>query len=185
MEFQLRPWTINDLDNLVKHADNFEIAKNLRDQFPHPYTKKDGLAFLERIIKLDTPNILAIDVNGEAIGGIGIHPQSDVSERNAEMGYWLAQSFWGKGIMTKAVVMMVGYAFSNWDIDRVFASPFGPNIGSQMVLEKAGFQLEARFEKTIFKNGEYLDELFYGIRRNKNGESNRDQTDHRPDRKDL
>jgi [ribosomal protein S5]-alanine N-acetyltransferase len=109
---------------------------------------------------------MAIDINGEAIGGIGIHPKDDIECKNAEMGYWLGEPFWGNGIITKAVLQMVDYGFVNFEIDRIFARPFGTNIASQKVLEKTGFVLEARFAKTLFKFGEYQDELIYAIRRN-------------------
>ena len=92
-------------------------------------------------------------------------PQADVHRKNAELGYWLAEPYWGQGIITRAITRMVSYGFEHWDIHRIFARPFGTNIASQRALEKAGFVLEARFEKTIFKNGEYLDELVYAIRR--------------------
>ena len=85
---------------------------------------------------------------------------------NAELGYWLAEPFWGQGIMSDAVKQIVDYAFNTLEIDRIFARPFGTNLASQKVLEKNNFKLEARFEKTLFKNGEYLDELVYAIRRN-------------------
>jgi RimJ/RimL family protein N-acetyltransferase len=81
------------------------------------------------------------------------------------MGYWLAEDYWGKGIMPEAIRQMVEYSFNNLDIDRIFARPFGINIASQRVLEKAGFILEARFEKTILKNGEHLDEMYYAVRK--------------------
>ncbi len=165
MDFTLRPWTFEDLDSLVKYANNYEIAKNLMDQFPHPYTVEAGKTFLSIVTKAQPPNILAIEVNGEAAGGIGIHPQADIQRKNAELGYWLAEPYWGKGIITKAILQMVDYGFQNWDINRIFARPFGSNLASQRVLEKAGFLLEARFEKTLFKNGLCLDELIYAIRR--------------------
>jgi [ribosomal protein S5]-alanine N-acetyltransferase len=165
MEYKLRPWALEDLDSLVKYANNYEIAKNMTDQFPHPYSVEAGKTFLSFVTKATQPNILAIEVNGEAAGGIGIHPQSDIQRKNAELGYWLAEPYWGKGIITKAILQMVDYGFQHWDIDRIFARPFGTNIGSQRVLEKAGFLLEARFEKTLFKNGMYVDELVYAIRR--------------------
>ncbi|MEZ4953712.1 MAG: GNAT family protein [Saprospiraceae bacterium] len=165
MQFSLRPWTINDLNSLVKYANNFNIAKNLTNKFPHPYTEENGRFFIGMATEHDPPNVLAIDVAGEAVGGIGIHPQTDIMCKNAELGYWLAEPFWGKGIMTKAVRQMIDYGFAHWDITRIYARPFGTNIGSQKVLEKAGFTLEARFEKTIFKNGEFLDELIYAVRR--------------------
>lgn len=165
MQFQLRPWSVNDLNSLVKYANNFNIAKNLMDIFPHPYTAENGRAFIEMANSHSPQNILCIEVEREAAGAIGVHPQPDVFRKNAELGYWLAEPLWGKGIMSKAIQEIVEYAFQNWDINRVFARPYGHNIGSQKALEKAGFQLEARLEKTVFKNGEYHDELIYAIRR--------------------
>ncbi|MDV7400217.1 GNAT family protein, partial [Arthrospira platensis SPKY1] len=77
---------------------------------------------------------------------------------------WLAEPFWGRGIVTEAIKQVVDFAFNTYDINRIFARPFGTNIASQRVLEKAGFTLEARLEKTLYKNGEYLDELIYSVR---------------------
>jgi len=165
MHFTLRPFTTNDLDSLVKYANNPKIANNLTDKFPYPYTTENGKMFIEFATKNTPTNIFAIDINGEACGGIGIHPQEDVHRKNAELGYWLAEPFWGNGIITKAIVQMVDYGFKNFDITRIFARPYGTNEASQRVLEKAGFVLEGRFEKTLFKNGEYKDELIYAVRR--------------------
>ena len=165
MDFRLRPWTIEDLESLVRFANNFNIAKNLMDVFPHPYSIENGKAFIDIATKNTPPNILAIEVNGEAAGAIGLHPQSDVYRRNAELGYWLAEPYWGKGIITRTIVQMVDYGFKHFDIDRVYARPFAHNIGSQRALEKAGFVLEARLEKTILKNGVMIDELIYAVRR--------------------
>jgi RimJ/RimL family protein N-acetyltransferase len=165
MEFHLRPWTIEDLDSLVKFANNFNISRNLMDVFPHPYSIDDGNFFIDRATKNSPPTNLAIEVNGEAAGAIGLHPQNDVYRKNAELGYWLAEPYWGKGIITEAIVQMVDYGFKNWDISRIYARPFGYNIASQRALEKAGFVLEAKLDKTIFKNGEFHDELIYATRR--------------------
>ncbi len=165
MNFELRPWSINDLDSLVKNANNFKIAKFMTDGFPHPYTNENGIAFIEFATKDDPIHIFAIDINGEASGGIGIHPQTDIHRKNAELGYWLAEKYWGNGIITKAITEMVKFAFDTYEIERIFARPFGTNIPSQRVLEKSGFILEGKFEKTLFKTGEYLDELIYAIRR--------------------
>lgn len=165
MDFFLRPWRIEDLDSLVLYANNNNIAKFMTDMFPHPYTTDKGREFIEYASRNNPPNILAIEIENKAAGGIGIHPQSDIQRKNAELGYWLAEPFWGKGIITKAVLQMVDYGFKNWDINRIYARPFGTNIASQKVLEKAGFTLEAQFEKTLYKNGEYIDELVYAIRR--------------------
>ncbi len=165
MEFNLRPWALTDLENLIKYANNFEIAKNMTDQFPHPYTIGKGKAFIEYASSANPIHIFAIDVEQKAIGAIGIHLQADIQRKNAELGYWLAEPFWRKGIMTEAIQRMTKYAFENWEIDRIFARPFGSNIGSQKALEKAGFTLEGRFQKTFYKNGEYIDELIYAIRK--------------------
>jgi [ribosomal protein S5]-alanine N-acetyltransferase len=165
MEFTIRPWTSTDLDSLVKHANNWNVAKNLTDKFPHPYTENDGMAFIEFASKDNPIHIFTIDINGQAVGGIGIHPQTDIHRKNAELGYWLAEAFWGQGIISKAIKEIVGFAFTTYDIDRVFARPFSTNIASQKVLEKNNFILEAKIDKILFKNGEYLDELIYAVRR--------------------
>ena len=165
MKFTLRPFTDTDLSSLVKYANNRNVAKNLTNMFPFPYSEKDGKKFISMTNEAEPRQVFAIDIKGETAGAIGIHPQADIWRNNAELGYWLAEPFWGKGIMTEAVKQMVEYGFVNFEIDRIYARPFGSNIGSQKVLEKAGFVLEGRFEKTIFKYGEYQDELVYAVRR--------------------
>ena len=168
MDFLLRPWRPSDLDSLVTYANNWNIARFLTNAFPFPYTKESGQNFITFATKDEIIHIFAIEVDGKAVGGIGIHPQSDIQSKNAELGYWLAEPYWGKGIITSAIASMLDFAFATYDIDRVFARPFGSNLASQRVLEKAGFVLEAKLEKTLFKNGEYQDELIYGFRRGAN-----------------
>ena len=165
MEFKLRPWAISDLESLVHYANNWKVAKNLTDKFPHPYTKQNGEAFIQYTTEHNPVQIFAIEVQGKAIGGIGIHPQDDIHKKNAELGYWIAEPFWGHGIISGAINEITDYAFQNFDIDRLFARPFGTNIASQKALEKNNFILEGRFKNTIIKNGIYLDELIYAIRR--------------------
>jgi ribosomal-protein-alanine N-acetyltransferase len=164
MLFTLRPWTSDDLPSLVQYANSVAIARYLIDMFPHPYTVADGQAYLEFATSL-AGNIFAIDVAGQAVGSIALHLQSDIHRKNAELGFWLAQPFWGQGIITQAVRQIVAYGFQAFDITRIFARPFGTNRASQRVLEKAGFALEAQFTQTLFKNGEFLDEWVYGVRR--------------------
>lgn len=163
--YKLRPWKDEDLNNLVKFANNWNIAKNLTDKFPFPYTEENGKMFIDFASKDDPIHIFAIDIDGQSVGGIGIHPQDDIQKRNAELGFWLAEPFLGLGIITSAIREMVNFAFETYDIDRVFARPFGTNIASQRVLEKNGFILESKFEKVLVKNGVLLDELVYAIRR--------------------
>lgn len=165
MDFIIRPWHENDLESLVRYANNPEIAKNMSDLFPYPYTEENGKEFISFAIKENPARLFAIVIDGQAVGGIGILPQDDIHCRNAELGYWLGEPFWGKGIITGAIKRVTEIAFSCFDIDRIFARPFGTNAASQRALEKAGYIPEAKFEKTIFKNGEYLDELVYAIRR--------------------
>ncbi len=164
MDFKLRKWELSDLDHLVEIANNSKIAENLTNHFPHPYTRESGEGFIQMARSHPENRIFAISIDGQANGAIGIHPQQDIFVKNAELGYWLAEPFWGKGIMTKAVREIVKYGFKQFDINRIFARPFGNNIGSQRVLENAGFTLEGKFEKTIFKNGKFEDELVYAIR---------------------
>jgi [ribosomal protein S5]-alanine N-acetyltransferase len=165
MNFNLREWQLSDADELVKHAGNFNVAKNMTDQFPHPYRLENAHAFIAIAQSAVPTRLFAIEVNGGAAGGIGLHPQSDIQRKNAELGYWLSEDYWGRGIMTKAVQQMVSYGFKTFDITRIYARPFGSNFGSQRVLEKAGFVLEGRFENALFKNGVFTDELIYAVRK--------------------
>lgn len=159
MNFTLRKFRESDLESLVKYANNYNIAKNLTNAFPHPYTEQDGKNFLS--IALTHPSIFTIDVAGEAVGSIGLFLQTDIHEKSAELGYWLAEPFWGKGIITQAIQEMVEYGFKTFDIVRIYARPFSTNLASQRVLEKAGFTCEARLTKSLYKNGEIIDEIIY------------------------
>jgi RimJ/RimL family protein N-acetyltransferase len=165
MDCKLRSWKESDLTNLVTYANNWEIAKNLTNKFPFPYTKEDGMAFIHSEIHHKSALLLAIDINNQAVGSIGVFPQDDIHKKNAELGYWLAKPFWNKGIITKAIKEIVGLSFNKLEINRIFARPFGSNIASQKVLEKADFTLEARFEKTVWKNNQFEDELIFAIRK--------------------
>jgi [ribosomal protein S5]-alanine N-acetyltransferase len=161
--FILRPWNLDDLDNLVKFANNKKIADNLTDAFPHPYVRENGITYINTFRDDNPSRVFAIVADDIACGSIGIFPQTDIHRKNAEMGYWLAEEYWGRGIMTAAVKQIIEHGFRSFDLNRIFARPFSTNLASQRVLEKAGMKLEARFEKSLFKNGQFLDELFYSI----------------------
>lgn len=165
MNYKLRAWKAEDIESLVANANNPNIARFMTDGFPHPYSADDAKAFIQFATKDHPIHMFAIDVDGKAVGGIGVHPQSDIMKKNAELGYWLGEAYWGKGIITSAIRQMTDFAFATYDITRLYARPFGTNIASQRVLEKAGFKLEARIEKNIFKTGEFLDECIYAVRR--------------------
>lgn len=163
MKVTLGKWILKDVDTLVKYANNKKIADKLTDAFPHPYSTSDGITFIEKI-SLDNPQrVFAILVDGEPVGSIGIFQKDDVHRKNAEIGYWLAEPFWGMGIIVEAIKLIVEYGKTTFDINRIYAVPFGNNNSSQRVLEKAGFTLEARLKNAIFKNGEFLDELTYSL----------------------
>jgi RimJ/RimL family protein N-acetyltransferase len=148
--FTLRPFRPDDLAALVKHANDPTVAANLTDSFPHPYTAEHGRTFLAEAMK-EVPLRRCIDVDGECVGAIGLHPKADLWRCNMELGYWLAAAHRGKGIMTET---------------RIYATPFGRNIASQKALEKAGFALEAKLIGTLVKNGKVEDEWIYAVRRN-------------------
>ena len=159
----LRSYTKEDAKQLAKIANEEGITKNLMNIFPYPYSLTDAINFIEFAIA-NPKRIYAIQYNNELVGGVGIHPQDDIFCKNAELGYWVGKQFWGKGIGSEAVKQIIPIAFEKFDITRLFGRPFHNNIASQKVLEKNGFELEATLSKTIFKNGEFFDELIYGLR---------------------
>lgn len=164
MEFKLRPWTIDDLESVYKNANNINITKFMSDGFPDSIDK--WRSFIE-FASIDKSILyLAIEVEGQAVGGIGISPKTGIMRKNAELGYWLSEDYWGKEIITRAIKAIVKLAFDTFDINRIYATPFETNLASHRILEKTGFTLEARFKKVVIKNGELLDELVYAIRRN-------------------
>ncbi|HQB79612.1 Acetyltransferase (GNAT) domain protein [anaerobic digester metagenome] len=163
MEFKLRPWTRSDIESVTRHANNINILKYMTDGFPNSNDK--WKSFIEFAIQDKSILYLAIEVDGQAVGGIGVSPKKDVMRKNAELGYWLSEDYWGQGIMTRAIREIVTIAFAKFDINRIYATPYENNYASHRILEKVGFVLEARFEKVVFKNGELLDELIYAMRR--------------------
>lgn len=165
MTVSLRPWTLGDLENLVRYADNKHIADHLTDAFPSPYTREEGLKFINRVSREKPLKIAAILADNNVVGSIGIFPDTDIYRKNAAIAYWVAEPHWGKGIAPQAIRLMVIYAFQTFDIHRIYAKPFGHNHNSQRALEKAGFTLEATLNKTIYKNGQWFDEKIYAIRR--------------------
>ena len=163
--FTLRPFHPDDLHSLVNHANDPTVAANLTDAFPHPYTEAHGLEFIQQAMQ-SPPLRRCIDIAGECVGAIGLHPKTDLWRRNLELGYWLAKEHRGKGIMTEAIRQMVHLGFAEFpEVTRIHATPFGSNIASQKSLEKAGFALEAKLIGTLVKNGRVEDEWIYAVRR--------------------
>lgn len=156
---------MHDAEALLKYAGNPAITQFMSDGFFNISTPEGAAKFIAFANSGEDKIYRAIELNGEVIGGIGVSVQTDIHRKNAELGYWLAEPFWGKGIAPRAIDMIVSEAFERLNITRIFALPFHTNFASHRVLEKAGFRLEAVFEKAIFKNGEYLDEHLYSIRK--------------------
>ena len=158
---RVRGWSPRDLRSLVAHADNRRIWLNLRDRFPHPYTRKDGAAFITHARRMTPQTFFAIEVEGHAVGGIGFVLQADVERVSAEIGYWLGEAYWGRGIMSQALVAVTRHAVESHNLTRVFALPFASNVASCRVLEKAGFTLEGRLRRSAIKDGVIEDQLQY------------------------
>lgn len=159
----VRSWEWRDRDAIVRHANNRNVSINLRDQFPYPYTTTDAHDWLDMVIERKPETNFAIAVAGEAVGGIGFTLQPDVSRRSAEVGYWLGESFWGRGIATEALKAVTDYAFTNYDLSRIFAHVFDWNRASTRVLEKAGYTFEGRLRKSATKEGQTIDQLMYAV----------------------
>ena len=165
--FILRPWRQADIEAVAEAADNPNIAANLRNIFPSPYTLADAKWFVEDCIAQGEARQLmrAIAVNGRAAGSISVSRKDDVYEKSAELGYWLAEDYWGRGIMTEAVRQICREAFDRFDILRIFAEPFAENLGSRRVLEKAGFVCEGTMRKGVYKNGRVQSYCMYALLR--------------------
>ncbi len=163
-KFTLREWEISDSESLVKHANDPELWNYLRDTFPKPYTLADAEKYIMTAISREGfPVDFAIECNGEAVGAISIILGSDVESGSAEIGYWIGREYWNKGIMNQAVRQMAAYAFTHFEIHKLFATVFSFNIASQKVLEKAGFEKEAVLKQAAIKNNRICDIFYYAL----------------------
>ena len=159
----LRDWRRGDESALALHANNYKIWRNVRDRFPHPYSLEDAERWVEHARNEDPITNFAIVVEGVAVGGIGLIFHDDIYHRSAELGYWLGEAYWGRGLVTEAVCGVVEWGFANFDIARIYAGVLEWNPASARVLEKAGFQYEARLRRAVTKEGVTMDELMYAI----------------------
>ena len=152
---------MGDEPALVRHADNRKIWLNVRDRFPHPYTPADAEAWVARAVAATPETQFAVEVEGEAVGGVGLFLQSDVERYSAEIGYWIGETFWGRGLATAVVRGFTDYAFDTFELCRIYANVFEWNPGSCRVLEKAGYVLEGRLRSAAVKDGFALDGFLY------------------------
>ncbi len=157
----VRSWRLDDAESLVRFANNRNIARHLRDSFPHPYTSEDADDWIE-IAGAQQPEVnFAITVDGVAVGGIGFEFNCDVFRKTGEIGYWLGEPFWGRGIATEAVRALTTWAFETLPFKRIYAGVFSSNPASMRVLDKAGYKREACLHHNIYKDGRLLDEVVY------------------------
>ena len=160
-EYVIRPWSEDDAAAVHRYADNRNIWLNVRDIFPHPYRLEDAQSFLKWVTQQKPVTTFALATSQEAIGCIGLRLGEDVHRRTAEVGYWLAEPFWGRGIMSDAVTTFTDHAFGAFNLVRIYAEPFANNRASGRVLEKAGFVLEGRLRASVEKDGRILDSFLY------------------------
>ncbi len=159
----VRPWRITDVPPLVKYANNAHIARQLRDRFPHPYPAADARHFIHAVAGARTPTSFAIVIDDEAAGAIGISPGADVERFSAEIGYWLGEPFWGRGIVPEALRLVSAYAFDTCNMLRLFALPFADNVQSIRALEKAGYLHEAILRASSVKHGQVRDQALFSL----------------------
>jgi [ribosomal protein S5]-alanine N-acetyltransferase len=157
----VRSWRETDAHSIAVHANNRRVAINLRDRFPHPYTPAHAHAFIAAVLARAPETNFAIAVENEAVGGIGFTLHDDVERISAEIGYWLGEAFWGRGIMTEALAAVTAYAIREHHLTRVYAIPFDGNAASRRVLEKVGYVCEGRMRRSAIKAGRVIDQLLY------------------------
>lgn len=157
----IRPWHRDDRENLIRHGNNRRVWRNLTDMFPHPYTVADAEAWFGFVESQQPLLNFAIEVGGQAAGGIGLMPRTGVFRRTAEFGYWLGEGFWGQGIASEAAMAVAGHGLDALDFARLEAGVFAWNPASMRVLEKAGFVKEGVLRRSVLKDGELIDRVLY------------------------
>ena len=165
MKCRIRKWKLSDAKDLAAALSNKKVQDNLRDGLPYPYTVQDGKEFISAMLSADESETFAfaITVDNMVIGSIGIFRQGNIHRQTAELGYYIAEEYWGKGIMAEAVKQICEYVFEKSDIIRIYAEPFAYNAASCRVLEKVGFQYEGTLRSNAVKNGKAIDMKMYSL----------------------
>jgi len=162
-DFLIREWRRGDEESLVRHANNPNVSRHLREIFPYPYTADEATRWIMHASSKIPTTDFAIVVGGEAAGGIGFFQLGDVARRSVDIGYWLGEAHWGKGIMTDVLRAMSDHIFANFDVCRIQTIVFESNLTSIRVLEKAGYSYEGRQRRAVTKNGITMDALMYAL----------------------
>jgi len=158
MNVILREWRKTDIRPLAKIANNKKIWDNLRDRMPLPYTKKDAKEWISLVKRQKIVTTFCVEVNGEVAGSVGFTLKEDVYRKNIEVGYFIAEEYWGKGVATEAVRQLIEYIEKNFDVVRIYAEVFEHNKASMKVMQKNGFYLECIRKKSVIKNGTIMDD---------------------------
>ncbi len=156
-DIQLRPWLRQDAQQLAAIANNKNIWNNVRDSFPSPYTVMDALQWISKEAGSQTLTNFAVLYQGSVAGSMGIILNEDVYRNTVEIGYFIGEPFWGKGIATAAVNSLCSYVEQRFKPTRIMARIYAHNKASMKVLEKNGFELESVQRKAAIKNGVVLD----------------------------
>lgn len=166
IKIELLPWKIENAKEFARLANNVNVAKNMRDTFPFPFTEVTAKWLIRDFLeseKGDTTVARSIHVDGKLVGSIAAYKRDDIYSKSCELGYFLGESFWGNGIMTRAIAQICELAFERLDVVRIVAEPFADNIGSRKALEKVGFLLEGVLKKNVYKYGEFYDSCIYAL----------------------
>jgi [ribosomal protein S5]-alanine N-acetyltransferase len=157
----VRHYRADDAASLAQNGNDRRIWLNLRDRFPHPYTQETAEKYIAYLATQEDATSYAIEVAGEAVGGISLHAREDIERIGAEIGYWIGEPYWGRGIATSAIRLVTDYALADRDLHRVFAIPMTTNTGSCRALEKAGYVLEGTMRRNAIKDGRIFDSHLY------------------------
>jgi len=159
----VRDWSRSDKESLLRHANNRNVWRNLTHLFPHPYGEADAANWFSLLEKMTPPTHWAIELEGQAVGGVGCTLGQGVRAKSAQFGYWLGEPYWGRGIMTAVVQHVAPYALERFKLVRLESPVFAWNPASMRVLEKAGFAREGLHRAALFKDGEIIDEVLYAL----------------------
>ena len=160
---KIRSWRAGDAEAIVRHGDNPKVSAHLRDRFPNPYTPEKAHEWLDKTVGKEPESLFAIEYEGEAVGGIGLILGTDIERVNAELGYRLGETVWGKGLATAAIKAFLPWGFERFRLTRIFAITFVSNEASIRVLEKCGFEREGLMRKSAIKRGVIHDEYLYSV----------------------
>lgn len=151
----LRKLSLDDAYDLSRLANNKNIWNNMRDIFPNPYNPSDAANFISMVSEEDPQLTFAIEYDYHFAGVISFIKQQDIYRKNVEIGFWIGEEYWNKGIITTSIKKIVNYAFENLDVNRIFARVFDYNIGSMKALEKNNFIKESISINAIIKNNNF------------------------------